>query len=201
MITIKSAKKSSPNLKTELILRAGELQDLEITEPKVFEKAREVGAEIFLCPRLHAKFILVDESKAVVGSANLTDSGLSEIDSGNIEAGVYYDEKDDPQKIKELSEYFEKIKREYSVLLDDDIVGFLLSPVKTTSFEFIVLSPTLSEHEYVEVKTSNEKKILGKITSIYAYNTKFFANPFSSYQSSVFAPLDDFKRIFVEMLR
>lgn len=55
--------------------------------------------------------ILVDESKAVVGSANFTEAGTSDISTGNIEASAYYDSEDNLQDMKSLLDYFKKIKK------------------------------------------------------------------------------------------
>ncbi|AAC07973.1 helicase HerA domain-containing protein [Aquifex aeolicus] len=116
--------------------------------------------------------------------------------TGNIEAGVYYESDGSDEHIKKLREYFEKIKEEYSESFGDDLLGFTVNPVKPQSFEFILVgNDDIGLHSYVEVKLQ-EGIVLGKITSIFAYDMGFFANPFTSQESSVFAPVEDFKTIF-----
>ncbi|MGC8769596.1 phospholipase D-like domain-containing protein [Calditerrivibrio sp.] len=61
---------------------------------------KNAKASIHICNRLHAKFVVVDNKKAIVGSANFTTSGLSDMESGNIEAGVFYEE---PEEVIKLS--------------------------------------------------------------------------------------------------
>ncbi len=183
------------NIPVEIILRASEFQDLIITDDRVFRKIQEAGGKVYLCNRLHAKFIIVDNKKAVVGSANFTEAGLSDISKGNIEAGVFYDSSDGEEEIEKLISYFESIKEEHSHEFGKDLLGFTLNPVKSHSFEFILIDEDVSEQSYVEIRL-NEGKVLARVTSIYAYDTGFFANPFTSYESSVFAPLEDFKKIF-----
>ncbi len=184
------------NVELEVILRASELQDLIITDERVFRKIREKGGKVFLCSRLHAKFVIVDGEKAVVGSANFTEPGLSDISSGNIEAGVFYEREDDPSQIEELIEYFENIKKNYANQLGEELLGFAINPVKTFSFEFFLVEEGVSEQSYVEVELGEGEKLLARITSIYSYDTGFFANPFTGTESGVFAPIEDFKKIF-----
>ncbi len=182
-------------ISVEILLRASEFQDLLITDDRVFRKIQEVGGKVYLCNRLHAKFIVADESKAVVGSANFTEAGLSDFSKGNIEAGVFYDSNDSPDEIRQLINYFEEIKNEHSHEFGDDLLGFTLNPVKSRSFEFILIDEDLSEQSYVEVRLG-DSKILARVSSIFAYDMGFFANPFTSQESPVFAPLEDFRKIF-----
>ncbi len=179
----------------EIVLRASELQDLLITDDRVFRKIKEVGGRVYLCSRLHAKFIVVDGRRAVVGSANFTDAGLSDLSSGNIEAGVFYDSSDGDEQVGKLIAYFEKVKREHSGEFGSDLLGFTLNPVKPQSCEFILIDEDVSLQSYVEVRLP-EGKVLARVTSIFAYDMGFFANPFTSRESMVFAPLEDFRRIF-----
>ncbi len=185
----------SKGIEIEVILRGSELRDLLITDEIVFKTIREKGGKIYLNNRLHAKFIVVDDQKAVVGSANFTEAGMSEYSKGNIEVAVYYDTSDG-EEVKELTDYFERIKEDPgTVIFSDDLIGFALNPVKSSSFEFILLDPEITEQSYVEVR-DGERKILGKIESIYSYDMGFFANPFSGSESQVFGSLDQFKLLF-----
>ncbi len=180
----------------EVILRASELQDLLITDERVFKKVREKGGKIYLSDRLHAKFVITDSERAVLGSANFTEPGLSDLSKGNIEAGVFYDTSDGDSQIKELVDYFNKIKSELSYELSPELVGFTINPVKTFSFEFFLVEDGVQEHSYVEVRRGKDCSVLAKVTSIYSYDTGFFANPFTGSESGVFAPIEDFKKIF-----
>ncbi len=62
----------------EVILRVSDTQDLKITDPKTFKVIRDFDAELYINPRLHAKMVIVDDEKALVGSANITYGGLEE---------------------------------------------------------------------------------------------------------------------------
>jgi energy-coupling factor transporter ATP-binding protein EcfA2 len=180
-------------VKVELILRASEFRDLLITDEGVFKIVKTLGGKVYLSHRLHAKFILIDRKLAVVGSANLTENGLSE-EGGNIEVGIAYT---DRQKIEELERYFNEIKTNHSIAFAEDLLGFTLNPAKPESFEFILLEDGDTEvWDYVEIRLSDGEKILALVDSIYSYDIGFFANPFTSYESKVFAPFEDFVKIF-----
>lgn len=187
--------KTKENIDLEVIIRASEINDLNITDESVFKLIKSVDGKLFISNRLHAKFIVVDNKKAVVGSANFTTAGLSDIERGNIEAGSLFNEENEQEEVKKLYNYFEEIKSKYASEVKDNLIGFALNPVKTDSFEFIAVSPDIDEQSYVEVLYENST-ILGKITSIYSYDIGFFANPFSNSQSVLFAPFEDFKTIF-----
>jgi len=186
---------NSKKLEIEVILRASELKDLLITDEETFEALKEKGTKIYLNERLHAKFILVDDSKAVVGSANFTEAGMSEYSRGNIEVAVYFDS-NDSNAIKDLISYYEKIQKD-SKSLSDNLIGFILNPAKSDSFEFVLLDPEITEQSYVEIRF-NSKTILAKVESIYSYDMGFFANPFSGNESQIFSPLDNFRLLFSE---
>lgn len=183
------------SIELEVILRTSELQDLIISDEHIFRKINEANGKIYLCSRLHAKFIISDDTKAILGSANFTDAGLSKIDIGNIEASVYYDKDDGEGHVDDLIAYFNSIKEQYSVRFDKDLIGFAFNPIKTKSFEFVLMNDSIGINSYVEVRLQN-CIIIGRISDIYAYDTGFFANPFTSQESKVFAPFDDFKMIF-----
>lgn len=179
------------NLEIEVIFRTSELQDLLITDEEVFKIIKKAGGKTYFSKRLHAKFIIVDGKEALVGSANFTDAGLSDLSTGNIEAGVYYNSLDE---VRRLEEYFESIKSNHSETFQGDVVGFVLNPVKIPIFEFICLDD-VEVNSHVEIKSS-EGTLLGRVKSIADYDLGFFINPFSSNDSRVFAPFEDFLKIF-----
>ncbi|WP_456341767.1 helicase HerA domain-containing protein [Thermovibrio sp.] len=179
----------------KVVLRASELQDLLITDEKVFEILRKW--EIYLHPRLHAKFILVDGRYAVVGSANFTYSGLSEFSKGNVEAAVYYDETDDPEEVEKLKNYFiDIVESKETFRVDGSLVGFAMNPVKSRSFEFVALEE-VKEQDYVEIR-DGDRKLIGRVLELYSYDMDFFANPFTAGESPVFGSLDTFKLLFAK---
>jgi len=57
-----------------------------VSDLRVLDTVRaRTGSRLFLHPHLHAKVILIDDSVAVLGSSNITDSGLAFRDPPNLE--------------------------------------------------------------------------------------------------------------------
>jgi hypothetical protein len=54
----------------------------------VYELAKEKGFAVFMQPALHAKFVLADRARLILGSANFTGRGLGLIPQTNTEAGI-----------------------------------------------------------------------------------------------------------------
>ncbi len=178
-------------VRVRVVIRASEFADLRITDDRVFALLRGKGAEIFLNDRLHAKFIVVDGREAVVGSANITSSGYSPFERGNIEAAVYYSRHDDEEQIRELLGYFGRIL-EASYPLNDSLVGYVINPSGTRSLRAILLDRRVQEYSFVEIGDG----VLGRIDSIRSYSAGFFNNPFEDGYSDVYAPTGDFMEIF-----
>jgi hypothetical protein len=54
----------------------------------VYELAKEKGFVVFMQPALHAKFLLADRTRLILGSANFTGRGLGLIPHTNTEVGI-----------------------------------------------------------------------------------------------------------------
>ncbi|MEZ0322687.1 MAG: ATP-binding protein, partial [Hydrogenothermaceae bacterium] len=101
------------------------------------------------------------------------------------------------EEIDKLISYFETIKNDYTVKEYDNIIGFTLNPTKTDSFEFILIEDDIEIQSYVELRMNDSKIVIGKIDTIYSYNAGFFANPFTSSESTIFSSFDNFKKLFL----
>jgi PLD-like domain len=71
-------------------LVAGSVQT-RVLDPSALELLRDSSFEICSVPNLHAKLSLIDESWGLVGSGNLTNSGLGSEGRANVELGVILD--------------------------------------------------------------------------------------------------------------
>ena len=147
--------KKGEKIEVEVILRGSEFRDLLITDDKVFKQLKKIGAKIYLNNRLHAKFVIVDDEKMVIGSANFTESGLSDYSRGNIEVAVYYETNNNSEssEISRLISYFDKIKKDRDTSwVSDKLVGFVLNPAKTDSFEFVLLRNDLKSRVTLKLR-------------------------------------------------
>ncbi|GBC88808.1 hypothetical protein HRbin13_00939 [bacterium HR13] len=144
-------------VKVEVFVRAGERKDMEITDFRVFKAVRSVRGRIYLNPRLHAKFLIIDDRRAFVGSANLTYAGAHQ---ENFEAVV---EITQPEKIEELLGLYENLKKE-SEELNPNTVAIVISSENSLSSRALLLEEI---PEQCFLKTPTERGImLCKLTSV-----------------------------------
>ncbi|GAB6065764.1 DUF87 domain-containing protein [Aquifex pyrophilus] len=140
----------------EVIVRAGELSDLEITDVSFFIAVKERGGKIYLNRKLHSKFLVVDEKIGVVGSSNITLRGIHR--DGNEETNVLIED----ESVKELLEEFERIKE--SSLDITGIKGFTLS-VKNSKEGTAIFFEEVSEQSYFTTE-KNDKVYLLRLVSL-----------------------------------
>ncbi|ADO44636.1 protein of unknown function DUF87 [Hydrogenobacter thermophilus TK-6] len=144
-------------VKVEVFVRAGERKDMEITDFRVFRAVRSVRGRIYLNPRLHAKFLIIDDRRAFVGSANLTYAGAHQ---ENFEAVV---EITQPEKIEELLSLYENLKKE-SEELNPNTVAIVISSENSLSSRALLLEEIPQQ---CFLKTPTERGImLCKLTSV-----------------------------------
>lgn len=149
----------------QIIIRASSYEDLKITDPEVFKIIKEKKGKIYLNPNLHSKFIISDNKKAVIGSANITNSGL--LIDGNIETAVYTSEEN---KIKELLNIFEDIK---SVSYDFSKTVAFVASLDTTREGTALILDDIQEQTYVRIPLKDGNFFLGRIFDIKSINLAF----------------------------
>ncbi len=150
------------NVQVEVILKAGEREDMNITDIRVFRAVRKKGGRVYVNPRLHAKFLLVDDRIAFVGSANLTYSG-TQTEFGNFEAVVKLEE---GEYVKELIKKYEELKRESEEIFPDT-VAVVLSFENSLTFRSLLLED-VPEQSFLKVQ-SNRGIMLCKLISVESY--------------------------------
>ncbi len=165
-----------------LIVRGSEKKDFEITDPSVFGIE---GVKYAYHPSLHAKMIIVDGKKAIVGSANITYSGLKE--HGNREVAIVIE---DEEVIGELVSYFQTIWNE-SYEYSPNLVGMIMNPSRSSELEILLLRPSNEVPEGTLLVApwdvdGDKQHIIMRVDSVIAYNTGFFLNPFCSENSHMF---------------
>ena len=95
---------SSNRPSVKVLLRASEPKDFEITEHEVSNilnyYKNYFDISVAFHSHLHAKFVVIDDKCAIIGSANLTESGLK---GYNVEVAMLVE---DEESVKKLREYF-----------------------------------------------------------------------------------------------
>ncbi len=181
---------SEKSIKIQAVIRNSELEDLIITDRKVFDFFKKKGGDLYLNNKIHSKFIIIDGKKAVLGSSNLTITGL--LDNGNIETAVFITEKD---QIKVIEEQFKKIVKE-SVNIFGDIAGIVLSSLNSINCEVLLFEP-LPQQTYIKIPV-NTGFLLGRIANVKNLNSTVF-NTFINFVSpSVLSDRNKLRLIFSE---
>ena len=190
--------RSSNRPSIKVLLRASEPKDFEITEHEVFNILNyyKIYFDISVAfhSHLHAKFIVIDDKYAIIGSANLTESGLK---GYNVEAAMLIEDK---ESVRKLREYFYKIwnneMRGNVIHLNDEIVGFVSNPGRSNSIEVFLLDPHVCEGAFL-IFHYDGKKYLAKVEEILSWNTNFFLNPFTQgFENPLFPKPQEFSFIF-----
>ncbi|RMH80853.1 MAG: DUF87 domain-containing protein [Acidobacteria bacterium] len=146
-------------VKVEVILRAGERKDLDISGEDSFRVLRKYGAELYLNPRLHAKMVIVDADFALVGSANLTRRGMME--DGNLESVLFIE---DRERIRELIELFESYK-EVSYRISKDAVAVVIALSSSLEVEVLLLED-IKEQSFLKAELG-DSILLCKLLRVY----------------------------------
>ncbi len=150
------------DVQIEVVIRASSYEDLRITDPQVFKVIKKRNGRIYLNPKLHAKFIISDGEKALVGSANMTHSGL--LPEGNLETAVYIT---DPEKVKELEGVFEEIRSQSYDF--SKTIAFVVS-LETAREGKVILLRDVQEQTYIKIPLGDGNFFLGRIFEIKSIN-------------------------------
>ncbi len=175
----------------EVVVRDSELEDFLITDVEVLSTIQQLKGKIFLNPDIHSKFVIIDDTKAVVGSANITKSGLYQ--DGNIETAVFIEDK---KQIQKLISQFESIK-EKSVNLSEEIVGIVLNSVSSITAE-ILLFQEVPQQTYLKIPAGDSGFLLGRIAVIKDINSSLFSTFLSTVERSVFSEVEKLKMLLTE---
>ncbi|MBN1150912.1 DUF87 domain-containing protein [candidate division WOR-3 bacterium] len=169
----KDSKGKVPDIR--FIVRLDKKKDLEITDIENFLKlADSVKAEVRYLSTVHAKFNVVDDSYATVGSFNVTGGGYGTENKpgNNDEMGL---EITDPEKVKELAQEFESLW-EKSFSLDKNVLGFVLGEADNRSADFVCVTE-IEYGKYVEIESEDydgeKRRWLGKIVKPVAHDSEF----------------------------
>ncbi len=178
------------DISVEIIIRASKLEDLLITDPYTFEIISKLNARVYLNPDLHAKILIVDDNKALIGSANLTRAGLEP--EGNIETAVLIENKNE---IKKLKNYYQSIK-ESSLDIRSQVLGFILNSTSSREAEALLLKK-IPEQTYIKIPIDKNAFYLGRISLIKSLNIGLFSSYDKTVFKSLFTKTDEISQIFI----
>lgn len=161
------------DVKVEIILRTEEIKDLAITGEGVFKFLERNQADVYLNDRLHAKLVIVDDTFALVGSANLTGAGMRE--DGNLEAVVFLE----GEKVEKILDLFEDFKKQSTKVLRD--TSAVVISVESSTEAIVLLFEDISEQSFLWVE-KEDYKLLCKLTKVYTQSQPLNppVNPFNS---------------------
>ncbi|MBR4374131.1 MAG: hypothetical protein IKP49_07205 [Treponema sp.] len=139
------------------------------TDFEVLEYCLQNGWQVFIRFDLHAKTYIIDNVRGIVGSANMTASGLNLKENGNYEmAAVVPLENSDIAKIDSLfdeavlvtPEIFSKMKKELEIIKENENIRSNASQTWSTSIFnlFVPQIKTLFSHEFPESKELPSKR-------------------------------------------
>ena len=147
----------------EAIIRAEKLSDMNITDAIFFKELKRKEGRIYFNKRLHSKFLIIDDRYVIVGSSNITYTGVHDNTEGNIETNVLIDEEEEVKKFKEL---YEKIKNESEECTN--IVGFVINSINSKEC-FVTFLEDLDESMYLLIEEDKDSFFLARIVYISAY--------------------------------
>lgn len=167
-------------LDIKFLIRIGKLEDVKITDIENFLNfTNEINAEVKYTTHLHAKFNIVDNIFATIGSFNITGGGYGDVNKAgnNEEIGIVIEDK---EKINSISKEFENIW-ENALSIDKNILGFIMNDADNKRVNFVGIKE-IEYGMYVEIESQdydgNKKRWIGKITTPLAHDS-LFLNEFS----------------------
>jgi len=197
VLTEAEQKIKNGNITVRVIIRIGNLKDVQITDPFVFSYLDSFNSEsdknlvqLRYSQHHHAKIYIIGNQYAQVGSFNLTGGGFGnqEKPGNNPEAGI---ETTDSKMIKEIQTRFDEMWEE-SKIIDENLLGFVSNGSEDGTFTMIGVRE-IAAGKFVQIGVQNYKTneketekpqkqkkndirewILGKVEKSIKYNKDFF---------------------------
>ncbi len=138
----------------EVVIRVSNLQDIKITDLRTFRVVQAFNAKLYISSKLHAKIIMVDDEKALVGSANVTYGGMEE----NLEFLTYAPD------IKEVIKTYQEIMSQ-SIKLEDSASIVIYQKLENGFLKGVLLE-NMPLESFVKIPT-NRGYVLCRIISQY----------------------------------
>jgi hypothetical protein len=162
----------SGDLRIRLVYRVAEEGDLRITDLVALDTLASAGVQIRYSRRLHAKLVIADGVRALIGSSNLTRRGGYGYDSRrdwrNEEAGVLVDE---PEAVADATSHFEAIW-ESADEITPELLGVVMDFPTVREFRFVAVRE-VAVGQLVAVDGDTATTVVGEIVELTTYNHSF----------------------------
>jgi hypothetical protein len=159
-------------LQIRLVYRVAEENDLRITDLAALEWLAAEGVQIRYSRRLHAKLVIADRRRALVGSSNLTRRagyGYRERPEWrNEEAGVLLE---DESAAEEAAAHFDGIWAAAEEIVPA-LLGVVMDFPSVREFRFVAIRE-VSAGQLVTASSDARTTVVGEVAEVTAYNRSF----------------------------
>lgn len=159
-------------LAARLVYRVAEEGDLRITDLAALEALAAEGVRVRYSRRLHAKLVIADRRRALVGSSNLTRRagyGYRERPEWrNEEAGILVEDED---AAAEAAAHFDAIW-EAAEELGPDLVGVVMDFPSVREFRFVAVAE-VAAGQLVTASDGAGRAVVGEVVELTTYNQSF----------------------------
>jgi hypothetical protein len=159
-------------LRVRLVYRVAEESDLRITDLSALEALADAGVEIRYARRLHAKLLIADGRRALIGSSNLTRRGgygyQTRPEWRNEEGSVLLDGE---QGAADAADHFEAIWAAADEILPE-LLGVVMDFPSVREFRFVAIRD-VAAGQLVCASEDSAACVVGEIVELTTYNQSF----------------------------
>lgn len=159
------------NLTSKKLMMRCRMEDIiaGATDLEIYEYGKARGWIIYIRFDLHAKTYIFDKKRCIVGSANLTNSGLQLLDYGNYEMAEISDiDENDIEKIDSLFDY--------AIVIDDELYSIMKQEIASVDH---------TNGESHQWSDKIQKLFVPDYSTLFSYDFPEYANYRDYYRKSI----------------